>query len=901
MMKYLKQISLKGKLFFIYAVPISLLLITGSLVSYSLIEKVVLEKTENELANSSRMLYNMVKTSIDISIKNHLRALAEKNRDIVAYYHSLAVKGIYSHRQAKAMAGNVLLSQKIGKTGYIFVWDVSQAPARIPLAVHPLVQGRDVSSFDFVQSAVIKKAGYMEYSWKNPGDKQKRPKAMYLSYFKEWQWVIAVSSYREEFVNLVRVEDFKDKVLSIKFGKTGYYFILDEKGNTIIHPEITGNILQFKDITGKSIAREIIKRKNGKLTYFWKNPSDDKPRNKLVIFNYIPELKWIVASSGYVDEFYRPLKIIRIMFLIALPLILLFLAGITFLSGAYLIRPMKELIEKFKEGSRGNYTLKMDTISGDEIGEMSGYFNIFMETLNKKSNELISAENFVRNIIDSLPSMLITVTKDGTVTQWNRATSDFTGIITDNAVSGNVFTLLPFLSNYKNQLKETIESKKFTEHLREPVNIDDKKRFFNISIIPFIKADVESAVIRLDEVTELVKNEEQLVQAQKMETVGNLAGGLAHDFNNVLEGVVGTVSLMRRMMKKKFDPQKMSRYVDIIDISAGRAADMVAQLLALSRRYETTFVTVDLNLSLKHVVTICRNTFDKSIELRPAYFESEAYAEASPVQIEQAILNLCLNASHAMTIMRGKDTPPGGILSLSIKKITADSFFCTSHPDARRDKEYWKISISDTGVGMNGEVVDRIFDPFFTTKNKDHGTGLGLSMVYNIIQQHHGFITVYSEPGAGSVFNVFLPAAEEAEIDDEAASMNEMIPRGEGLILVVDDEIIVREIARAILEESGYSVIMAENGEEGVELFREKFPEISLVILDMSMPRMSGKEAFMEMKKIDPECTVLLASGFKEDPRVQDTIRLGVNDFVQKPFSMVEMTQKVYRLIYGDE
>ncbi|MCP4150968.1 MAG: response regulator [bacterium] len=397
---------------------------------------------------------------------------------------------------------------------------------------------------------------------------------------------------------------------------------------------------------------------------------------------------------------------------------------------------------------------------------------------------------------------------------------------------------------------------------------------------------------------ELAKKEQQLIQAQKMETVGTLAGGLAHDFNNVLGGIIGTVSLIEFAMqtKKDLSQEKITNHVDIIKQSANRAADMVRQLLTLSRKQELCLAPVDLNLSVQMVMKLCKNSFDKSIALEEIYFEKPAMVFADPTQVEQALLNLCVNASHAMTIMREEGEVQGGVLSVDISCIEAEKHFIKGHPEAA-EGAYWLIKVCDTGIGMEPWIMAKIFDPFFTTKERQRGSGLGLAMVHNILKQHKGFVDVYSEIGKGTCFDLFFPVMEDSEEAQISTTIEDALPEGSGLILVVDDEVILRDTASAILQECGYDIIVAEDGLEAVEIFREKHADIKMVLLDMSMPKMSGKDAYLKMKEIQPELKTIMSSGFKQDERIQNVLELGVHDFIQKPYSVLELTKKVKKLI----
>jgi CheY-like chemotaxis protein len=274
--------------------------------------------------------------------------------------------------------------------------------------------------------------------------------------------------------------------------------------------------------------------------------------------------------------------------------------------------------------------------------------------------------------------------------------------------------------------------------------------------------------------------------------------------------------------------------------------------------------------------------------------------QADVAQIEQALLNLCVNASHAMTIMRPEYEQQGGILTIAVEKIFIDQHFTESHPGVK-EGDHWILRVIDTGVGMNSKTLTKIFDPFFTTKEKSQGTGLGLAMVYNIVHQHNGYIDVYSNPGVGTTFNILLPVLEESPEVSKDRTIKETMPRGTGTILVVDDEEIIRETAKGILELCGYNVLVAKDGEKGIEIFKEQSEKIKAILLDMAMPKMSGKETYLRLKEIRQDLRVVLASGFKQDRRVQEAIELGVNTFIQKPYSMLELAKKIKMVINGQE
>jgi CheY-like chemotaxis protein len=245
-----------------------------------------------------------------------------------------------------------------------------------------------------------------------------------------------------------------------------------------------------------------------------------------------------------------------------------------------------------------------------------------------------------------------------------------------------------------------------------------------------------------------------------------------------------------------------------------------------------------------------------------------------------------------MTFMRPAGQPWGGTLTLGVRQLRPDPSFLSRHPDAQQ-RDYWVLSIHDTGVGMDQETLSRLFTPFFTTKEIGRGTGLGLSLVYSIVKSHLGFLSVYSEPGSGSTFNIYLPVMEGAVATAALPASAGQVPKGSGTVLVVDDEEILRKLATEILEMCGYTVLSATNGEEAVKLFRALAGQIDLVLLDMMMPVMSGREAFLKLREIKPQARILLSSGFRADARVQELLEGGVNGFIDKPYTMRSLAQAV--------
>ncbi|GAB4179428.1 MAG: hypothetical protein Kow00108_15470 [Calditrichia bacterium] len=514
----------------------------------------------------------------------------------------------------------------------------------------------------------------------------------------------------------------------------------------------------------------------------------------------------------------------------------------------------------------------------------------------KAEQQALRLKNYLNNIVESFPSALITIDEHYKVTFWNRMVSEYFGIASEQSIGGLLWELVPDLRILEPYVKVVLNSGEAQTLYKQSFKIQDDIRLCDVYVFPIRDPEGIDVAIRIDDITEVVMKEEQLRQAQKMETIGTLAGGFAHDFNNVLGAILGNLSLLRFMAEtgKGLTSEKLIDKLMEVETSAERASEMVKQLLTLSRKQDVRLEPVDLMKVLQDVKMICQNSFDKRINISFPKATEVIQVEADENQLAQVFLNLCINAAHAMTIMRESEESWGGKLEIDIHNCELSQAELIEHPDVSPGK-FWVVTVKDTGVGMTPDVIGKIFDPFFTTKGKGSGTGLGLAMAYSIIRQHGGFIEVRSELNKGSEFFVYLPVSHKHKIKKNGHEDKITDYFSSGKILVIDDEAPMRNTAKAILSVAGYDVDTASSGTEAITKFEKN--SYDMVILDFLMPEMTGHEVYKELRKRNPGVKVLLSTGFIKDERIESMMNDGILDYVSKPFTMLTLLKKVYQII----
>ena len=378
--------------------------------------------------------------------------------------------------------------------------------------------------------------------------------------------------------------------------------------------------------------------------------------------------------------------------------------------------------------------------------------------------------------------------------------------------------------------------------------------------------------------------ESQLLQSQKMEAIGTLAGGIAHDFNNILTVISGFGSLLQMDIPED-DPKKA--YIDQILASSEKAAQLTQGLLAFSRKQQISLKLLDINNTIRATSKLLKTLLTEDIELKTKLSEETSIIMADASQMDQILFNLAANARDAM--------PQGGAFILETKIVELDDDFIRIHGYGESGK-YVLLSVSDTGIGMDEATKSKIFDPFFTTKEVGKGTGLGLSTVYGIVKQHNGYITVYSEPGRGTTFHIYLPLVNEIVREEKEARTP--VKGGDETILIAEDDDAVRGLIKTVLTEHGYSIIEAVDGEDAIDRFTKTEKRIDLIILDTVMPKKNGREVYDEIRKIKPDSKVIFTSGYTRDIILDKGMAEGDTfEFIPKPISPYVLLQKVRQVL----
>ncbi|MEO7996171.1 MAG: PAS domain S-box protein [Gemmatimonadaceae bacterium] len=496
-------------------------------------------------------------------------------------------------------------------------------------------------------------------------------------------------------------------------------------------------------------------------------------------------------------------------------------------------------------------------------------------------------EDRFRRLVDSNAQGVMFWNSLGQISGANDAFLGIIGYTREDLESGNINWQLMTPPEYdeldRRALAQIAATGNCTPFEKEYIRKDGTRVPVLIGAARFQDSAEEGVSFILD-LTERKKLEQQFLRAQRMESIGTLAGGIAHDLNNVLSPIVMAIDLMRM----KFPDPDSAELLNIISSTALRGADMVRQVLSFARGVEGRRMEVQMRHLVRDIERIVSETFPKNITVRTSVADDLWTLIGEPTQLHQVLMNLCVNARDAM--------PRGGTLTISVANYMLDAQYIAMTPGAKAGP-YILLQVEDTGVGIDGDTIERIFDPFFTTKEVGKGTGLGLSTSMAIVQSHGGLLQAYSEPNRGAKFKVYLPA-QNVRSAELAIATEALLPRGHGeLILVVDDELSVRQITQQTLEAFGYRVVLAADGAEAVAIYAAQREKISAVLTDMMMPIMDGPATIQVLRKLEPTLRIIAASGLSISGQSAQAANLGIKHFLAKPYSADALLTALQRIL----
>ncbi len=806
--------------------------------------------------------------------------------------------------------------------GYYFIdsmdGTVHLFPDRPDLEKKNLLDMRDTKGKsvirDMVHIAREQGEGFYEYTWTKPGMSGTGfPKIAFIKYIAPFDMFIGTGEYLDNMEKDLQGEAL-EWITKIHFGNDGYVFVQSMDTLTFLaHPQkelIGRKSADFTSSYDVEIGHRLVEASRhpggGYVTYQWNKPSLNRRVLKISYVKAFPEWNWIIVTGVYMDDVEQMLAMKTSEFqdrtrkqVLFVGLLIMGMVLVSLLYNRFYSRRIQYGVDTFTDFSKkaaiSYEKINPQAFTFSEFVTMGEYVNKMVDDFRSSQQEIKSEKDQAQMYLDTAAVMFVALDLGGHVTLINRKGCKILGGTEEEILGKNwIDTFIPEnqRSRFSRIMKElaagTAElSVLWGEYAVVTLQGSERLIAWNGTILRNREGAVSGILGAGEDVTErrqaemqTKKLENQLVQAQKMEAIGILAGGVAHDFNNILSAIVGYASLLQ--MKFKGD-KKLEEYIELIIAATERAVTLTHSLLAFSRKQETELEPVEINRAISGFHKILTRMISEDIDFHLDLADQDLMVEVDVRQFEQVLMNLATNSRDAM--------PGGGVLTIATSSMVLEEAAGEIPPGS-----YAVIAICDTGSGMDERTQAHLFEPFFTTKEVGKGTGLGLAIAYGIIKKHDGYISVNSAIGQGTIFRIFLPLKSTAREKKLRWATEKMIA-GTETILLIEDDAAVRQVTRSILVEFGYSVIEAADGEEAVATFAREQDRVQLILCDLVMPKKNGRETIAEIRQVKPDVKVIFISGYAADIIAHQENMDSAIPLLLKPLKPAELLAKVRQFL----
>lgn len=734
-------------------------------------------------------------------------------------------------------------------------------------------------------------------------------KITFIKVFKPYRWSIGTGLYVDDIDMKIKAA-WMERINNIRYGtnSNGYLFAGSWTGINLAHgaqPDLIGtDILDFEDSRGNKTSQMIIaaskKKDGGYANFWWRKPDTGKESPKIAYAKSVPGWELFVATGVYTDDIEQNILTLQaslnaqikakiFIFIIIVAIAFALFCILFHLLSIRLKKDLNLFVSFFDQAAFSDKKIDRETVQFAELDQMAASVNKMITDRKKAEESLLESREKYKSIVDNIGIGISLINPDMEVLEMNHQMHEW---FPQHDLNKRPICYHTFNNPSRDKICEHCPTYKTFEdgevHEETAVILQaDKMRNYRIVSSPVINSQgkVTASIQMVEDITEHRNLQEQLIQAQKMESVGRLAGGVAHDFNNMLSIIIGYGELAL----EKVDSSD-SLHADILEIlaAAKRSTDITRQLLAFARQQAIAPKVIYPNEIIENMLKMLRRLIGEDIDL--AWLpEADGWpVKIDPSQIDQILANLCVNARDAITDV--------GKVVIETKNISFDEDYCANHTGFVPG-EYVMLAISDDGSGIEPEILDKIFEPFFTTKGMGKGTGLGLATVYGIVKQNNGFINIYSEPDQGTTLKVYL-LRHTGQMVKETREADFEIPlsRGETILLVEDNDSILN-LSKKILEGLGYTVLASTTPSNAVRLAKEYVGELNLLLTDVVMPEMNGRELSKQLQSLYPNINVLFMSGYTANVIGHRGVLEEDVCFIPKPFSKKDLAKTVRRVL----